>query len=412
MPYSGILLVDIDILGKRCPDVPVLVVREPTELSMQQRKRRLPVLVGMNVLRSCFPPEPASASEVPSCLQAVVREVRLQQRTSTQGVARTTSRCHIPANSMTTIRVTGRQKPACHLPASPLAQPLPSGLLMVPTLISSDPHSRLVRVANLSDEDVLLPARTPVAVLQAIDSVDSTDIQFTVGVSELVVSRETVCCSADSAPADHVPCPDFDGTSSQRKRLQELLTKHAAGFIKDKQDLGYTEAVHHRLRTTDSIPVAQPYRRIPPHQLQEVQEHIKGLLAQNVIVESHSPYAAPVVIVRKKDGGIRLCVDYRRLSAKTIGDAYPLPRIQESFDALVGAQFFSTLDLASGYHQIAMHPDDQHKTAFVTPMGLFEYTRMPMGLSSAPATFQRLMQSTMSDFIFQFLLVYLDDLLV
>ena len=412
VPYSGILLVDIDILGKRCPDVPVLVVKEPTELSMQQRKRRLPVLVGMNVLRSCFPPEPASASEVPSCLQAVVREVRLQQRTTTQGVARTTSRCHIPANSMTTIRVTGRQKPACHLLASPLAQPLPSGLLMVPTLISSDPYSRFVRVANLSDEDVLLPSRTPVAVLQAIDSVDSSDIQFTVGVNELVVSRETVCRSADSAPADHVPCPDFDGTSSQRKRLQELLTKHAAGFIKDKQDLGYTEAVHHRLRTTDSIPVAQPYRRIPPHQLQEVQEHIKGLLAQNVIVESHSPYAAPVVIVRKKDGGIRLCVDYRRLNAKTIGDAYPLPRIQESFDALVGAQFFSTLDLASGYHQIAMHPDDQHKTAFVTPMGLFEYTRMPMGLSSAPATFQRLMQSTMSDFIFQFLLVYLDDLLV
>ena len=119
-----------------------------------------------------------------------------------------------------------------------------------------------------------------------------------------------------------------------------------------------------------------------------------------------------MVIVRKKDGGIRLCVDYRRLNAKTIGDAYPLPRIQESFDTLVGAQFFSTLDLASGYHQIAMHPDDQHKTAFVTPMGLFEYTRMPMGLSLAPATFQRLMQSTMSDFIFQFLLVYLDDLLV
>ena len=159
--------------------------------------------------------------------------------------------------------------------------------------------------------------------------------------------------------------------------------------------------------STDSIPVAQPYRRIPPHQLQEVQEHIKGLLAQKVVVESHSPYAAPVVIVRKKDGGIRLCVDIA-------GSMHvcPLPRIPESFDALVGAQFFSTLDLASGYHQIAMHPNDQHKTVFVTPMGLFEYTRMPMGLSSAPATFQRLTQSTMSDFIFQFLLVYLDYLLV
>ena len=85
---------------------------------------------------------------------------------------------------------------------------------------------------------------------------------------------------------------------------------------------------------------------------------------------------------------------------------------EESFDALVGAQYSSTLDLASGYHQIAMHPDEQHKTAFVKPVGLFEYTRMPMGLSSAPATFQRLIQSTMSDFLFQFLLVYLDDLLV
>ena len=91
---------------------------------------------------------------------------------------------------------------------------------------------------------------------------------------------------------------------------------------------------------------------------------------------------------------------------------FPLPRIRESFDALVGAQYYSTLDLASGYHQIATHPDDQHKTVFTTPIGLFQYTRMPMGLASAPATSQRLMQSTMSGFLFQFLLVYLDDLLV
>ena len=97
------------------------------------------------------------------------------------------------------------------------------------------------------------------AVLQAIDNVDSTDIQLTVGVNELVVSRETACRSADSAPADHVPCPDFDGTSSQRKQLQELLQKHAAGFVKDNQDLRYTKDVHHQLRTTDSIPVVQPY---------------------------------------------------------------------------------------------------------------------------------------------------------
>ena len=97
---------------------------------------------------------------------------------------------------------------------------------------------------------------------------------------------------------------------------------------------------------------------------------------------------------------------------KTVGDAYPLPRIQESLDALVGAQYFSTLNLASGYHQISMYPWDQHKTVFTTPFGLYEYTRMLMGLTSAPATFQRLMQATMSDFAFHFLFVYLDDLLL
>ena len=148
VPYYGIMLVDIDNFGKRCPDVPVVVIKEPTELHMKHRKRRLPILVGMKVLRSCFPPEPASASEVPSCLQAVVREVRLQQRTTTRGVARTASRCHVPANSMSIIRVTGRQTPACHLLASPLAQPLPSGLLMVPTLvISSDPQSAPMKMS-------------------------------------------------------------------------------------------------------------------------------------------------------------------------------------------------------------------------------------------------------------------------
>lgn len=95
-----------------------------------------------------------------------------------------------------------------------------------------------------------------------------------------------------------------------------------------------------------------------------------------------------MVIVRKKDNSIRLCVDYQRLNAKTVPDAYPLPRIDDSLDALGGARLFSTLDLASGYHQVAMKEEDIEKTTFITPFGLFEYLRMPMGLNTAPATFQ------------------------
>ena len=103
---------------------------------------------------------------------------------------------------MITIRVTGRQKPACHLIASPLAQPLPRRPSLVPTLASSDPYHRFIRIANKSAEDVLLPARTSVALFQAVDNVDSTDMQFTAGVNELVVSRETADCPTDFAPAD------------------------------------------------------------------------------------------------------------------------------------------------------------------------------------------------------------------
>ncbi len=119
-----------------------------------------------------------------------------------------------------------------------------------------------------------------------------------------------------------------------------------------------------------------------------------------------------MVLVRKTDRSLRLCVDCQKLNSKTQRDAFPLPRIDESLDALCNAQVFSTIDLASGYHQVAMHEKDQYKTAFVTPFGMYEYVRMPFGLCNAPATFQRLMQDVMVDLVFQMMLVYLEDLLV
>ena len=164
--------------------------------------------------------------------------------------------------------------------------------------------------------------------------------------------------------------------------------------------------------TQDDIPVNQRYRRIPPNQFEEVKEHLQMLLKRGVIRPSQSNYASPVVLVQKKSGALRLCVDYRFLNSKLKKDAYPLPRIEESLDALGGAKYFSTLDLASAYNQVELHPEDRHKTAFTTPMGLFEYNRMPFGLCNAPATFQRLMQNIFREDLLQTLLVYLDDIIV
>ncbi|PIK57624.1 hypothetical protein BSL78_05450 [Apostichopus japonicus] len=107
-----------------------------------------------------------------------------------------------------------------------------------------------------------------------------------------------------------------------------------------------------------------------------------------------------------------MCVDYRKLNQKTIKDAYPIPRIEDSIDALHGSQWFSAIDLLSGYHQVAMAETDRHKTGFITPFGLYEFNRMPFGLSNAPGTFQRLMQTCLHDQFFQSVLCYLDDILV
>ena len=140
--------------------------------------------------------------------------------------------------------------------------------------------------------------------------------------------------------------------------------------------------------------------------------HIRDLLERGVIRESSSPWASPIVVVRKKDQSIRLCVDYRRLNSVTIKSAFPLPRINESLQALGNAKYFSVMDLTSGFYQVAMEEQDIPKTAFTTPFGLWEYTRMPFGLCNSPATFQRLMQRCFGDEALNSLLIYLDDIIV
>eukprot|EP00117_Sycon_ciliatum_P047635 scpid8220/ scgid34011/ Transposon Ty3-I Gag-Pol polyprotein; Gag3-Pol3; Transposon Ty3-2 TYA-TYB polyprotein; Capsid protein; p24; Spacer peptide p3; Nucleocapsid protein p11; Ty3 protease; p16; Spacer peptide J; Reverse transcriptase/ribonuclease H; p55; Integrase p52; Integrase p49 len=186
---------------------------------------------------------------------------------------------------------------------------------------------------------------------------------------------------------------------TDRSTLRDLLLQYHDVFALHPDDHGYCDLAPHKIDTGDHSPIKQQPYRVPFRHREQLQNIINDLLQKGVITPSASPWASPVVLVPKKDGSLRLCVDYRRLNKITTADAYPLPRVDDTLDAFSGSKVFSTLDLASGYWQIAIHPQDQAKTAFVTPLGLYEFTVLPMGCCNGPATFQRLMQTILNNLL-------------
>ena len=194
--------------------------------------------------------------------------------------------------------------------------------------------------------------------------------------------------------------------------FRKLLEEFADLFATDITELGQTDLVTHRIYTEDVHPICSRPYSVPPNEQEFIQTELQRMLEHKLIQASDSPWASPVVLVRKKNGKLRFCVDYRKLNAITKKDAYPLPRIDEMLNALSGCSWFSTLDLASGYWQVAMDPQDKEKTAFTTRYGIYEFNVMPFGLCNAPATFQRLMDRVYKGIAWKFVVVYLDDTIV
>ena len=184
-------------------------------------------------------------------------------------------------------------------------------------------------------------------------------------------------------------------------------------FALNDLELGSTSQIKQEIKLSDPKPFKDCYRQIPSQQFEEVRAHLQDMLKVGAICKSTSPWASPMVLVQKKDGSLRFCINLQKLNSRTIKGAYSLPRIEESLDCLNGAKIFTSLDLKSGYWQVLMAEDSIPYTAFtVGPLGFYECVRMPFGLTNAPATFQRLMESCLGDLHLQYCIIFLDDIIV
>jgi len=262
-----------------------------------------------------------------------------------------------------------------------------------------------VRVLNPRDEEVIVLKGVHLAKMELIDD----DCTFTVS----AISKNSNLSQEDQSTLWKMVCESGNYTSDDEKeQLLALLMEYSDVFSLSSSGLGRTTVTKHHINTGDAQPVHLLPRRIPQARREEVKRLIHEMLDQGAIQHSDSPWSSPVVLVKKKDGSTRFCIDYRKVNEVTRKDAYPLPRVDDTLETLVGSKYFSTLDLASGYWQVEVAENDQPKTAFTTPEGLFQFRVMPFGLCNAPATFQRLMDRVLSDLKWSTCLVYFDDIMV
>ncbi|UYV64710.1 K02A2.6-like, partial [Cordylochernes scorpioides] len=266
-------------------------------------------------------------------------------------------------------------------------------LITTRSLLSNTKKNLNIWILNGTNKPVKLFRNTKIGILSEVDRLYQTENQRVASIrTDFDINPEL--------------CPE------ERSQVLTLLGGYGEMFTAPYEYKGRTHLVKHQIRTTSDIPIRKNPYRVSLKERKIIGDQINSMLKNGIISHSSSPWASPIILVKKKNGTFRFCVDYRNLNSVTVKDQYPLPRIDDCFDSLHGARYFTSLDLCSGYWQVEVEEQDREKTAFITPDGLYQFNVLPFGLCNGPATFERLMDTVLRTHKWKICLCYLDDVII
>ena len=380
LPYHGYIVVDIDIpltnnTTFKCK-LPVLVVPDT------KHNVNVPMLVGTNLL-SRIPDDKTPVARLIPQIKTAIATLRVQARMldDTNGVLGSVNlndSVNVPPFSaiivegVSHITVPIRQQTV-------LLEGVDRGKSIVQGLYCLSEGKNIVEIELINDSSNPL-------------YVDKEEIIARIHQAKVIkmpVNKEADDAFIQSFDLSHL-------SDEETEKMKGFLKNNRDVFAMNNAEMGCTGLVKHKIELLDSKPFIEKCRPIPPSVYDELRTHLEELKAAGIVTESKSPFCSNIVIARKADGSMRMCVDFRRLNRQTKRDAYNIPRAETLIDCLQGSCYFASLDLLSGYHQVEMEPKDQELTAFTLgPLGFYEYTRMPFGLTNSSSTFQRLVEKVL-----------------